>query len=386
MAIRKLDTFDVASRGPAAAPEPRTALRLFVPDRVDGSLPPLAASQGRLSPAMSLSEFFDGYVWPVLMRPRDTSARTLAEYRRSLGYWVEFTGDPPLGAVSQALCVELLAGLQKCPGRPSRGNETLARNTIRKHCTQLQYLLDLAGPRSRANRMAATKKGLFGLDEDGLPNEPPYLVRSPAERNEVDEVFEVEEIHAWLEACERARVPRDLGVAPAAWWRALIRYLYNTGVRLGTAMAIRWTWHERDERGRLWLKVPKTEIKGHAQKSFYVNAEAADAIESIRTAREIVFAWPHHPRWLQAVRVRLQAAAGLPPHRRFGFHALRRAMCTEAAEMNALVAQKQAGHTAIAMTRDKYVNKRVVAATMERLPQPKRRRTKDDDPDQKKLF
>lgn len=351
-------------------PEPngrRPSLRLY--HAADGE----ADDSHRLSPAMTLTEFSEIYVLPVYMRMKDSSPRTIDEYRQSLKYWREFSADPPLEEIDQWLCAEFVEQLKRLPGRKT--DQCLSPNTIRKHCIQLQHCLDLAGPQSRQHRCA-----------QGLLEQVPYLERPSAWYEEVEKTFEIEEIDRWLGVCWHAKVPRISGVSPTAWWSALIIYIYNVGIRINTALQIRWEMHRRDDRQRLWLHVPPGIIKQHRGEKFYVNIAAAEAMESIRSQRELIFPWPHHRRYLDTVRVKLLTAAGIPPERRFGFHALRGAMCTEAAEKNPMVAQKQAGHLGIAMTRDAYVNKKVVAETMEKLPQPRGRRRRKDDPRQQRLF
>lgn len=363
----------IDNRGPS--------LRIFVdadtrdrPDRVSSGF----------SPAVTLTQFYERFVLPVVLRPKDTSPRTLDAYADTMRFWARLTGDPPLGEVDDYTAAAFVEALKSQPGRKG---ESLAADTVRKHCRQAQRLLNLAGPRSAANRRALSRRGLFGLDaEDGLPIEPPLLAPPPAESIEVEDVFTLDEIRRWLDACGAAITPRVAGIPPGEWWRTLITYIYNTAVRIGTALAVTYSMHRLDERDLLWVHVSGEAIKGRKAKRIYVNGPAAEAMRIVRRpGRELVWPWPHHRSHLDVCRRKLLAAAGIPPGRRFGFHALRKAACTEIAEHNPLVAQKQAGHAGMAMTRDHYVHRDVVAKTMERLPQPRRKKTKFD-PRQMELF
>jgi len=111
---------------------------------------------------------------------------------------------------------------------------------------------------------------------------------------------------------------------------------------------------------------------------------ARRAIESIRTDRERIFEWPHDRRELDRERERLQKIAGI---RQIGFHGVRKRLASELLERNPAVAQKALGHAALAMTRDFYGDKGIVAKTMEEVSQPKRKRARrKDDPRQRRLF
>jgi len=339
-----------------------------------------------LSPRMTLCEFFEAFVLRR-MQNKDLDASTIGDYGQSLKYWKRFTGDPPLEAVDQSVCDEYLARVKRLPGR--RGNQVLSPMTVRKHCRNVQRCLELAGPKYGPRQIVAAKRGLFGLDEDGDPRDPPRLEPPDRVEDEAENVFTLHEIASWLDVCDQAIAPRIPGLTPGSWWRSLVIYCYNVGVRIGTALRVTYAMHRADDDGRTWVHVPpkKKAIKGRRGERFYVNRSAWEAIEAIRTDRDLVFLWPHHRRHLDTVRVKLLTMAGIPLDRQFGFHGVRKAFCTEMAEDNPMVAQKQAGHAGMAITRDVYCNRRMVAGSMEKLRQPKRRnRVGKDDPRQKRLF
>jgi integrase len=64
------------------------------------------------------------------------------------------------------------------------------------------------------------------------------------------------------------------------------------------------------------------------------------------------------------------AASGIPEHRQFGFHGCRKFLGTWVAPQNGLLASIILGHKSANVTRDSYVNPKVVEELLERVPQP----------------
>jgi integrase len=341
-----------------------TILRFVASDVVQAADNQRPCDHG-LSAEMTLAEFYERYVKPIVLEPRGAAERNLKQFDESLRYWRTFTGDPPLQRIDEWVCAAFVAGVSRMPGR--RGPR-LAPNTIRKHCTQLQRLLDLAGPRSRQNRSGR-----------GLLDDVPYLERPPQEHHEPEDVFTIEELSAWLDACRHAKRPRIPGLRPPVFWRSLVKFIYNVGTRIKTTILLEWSMVDGDV-----LRVPprlrgRPDIyKGNTGKTFTLNEAARDALAAVRTADKRLFPWPLRARsidstlsYVQKVRRELLALTDIPPQRRFGFHGIRRLTATELAGDNPLVAQKQLGHTAMAVTRDSYVARRVVEKSLGRLRQPK---------------
>lgn len=325
-------------------------LRLFVP----GDAPPV--------PSLSLSQFYDAWVLPRYRLPRGASPQTITQDRETLRLWEAYTGDPPLVEITDATCESFVLALGARTTRPKLPGQgrPLSPNTVRKHCTHLQLMLDLAGPRTRTHRKTAC-----------LIDEPPYLERPPARPKPPRDALTLCEISAWLAACRTTPRCRCTGSVPTGrWHRALILVAYNTGLRLGTLLKLRWEWigaHYPD-----WITVPPEAAKHAAGGDFYCNAAARAALWSIQATRPLVFPWlgvEDSTTWLHASRRRIQAAAGLPPARRLGWHALRKALATWLAQRNPLVASKVLGHRG-GMTADHYVHPDVVRELLEQLPQP----------------
>lgn len=339
------------------------SFRLFSPD--DEGLPRGAQ--------LSLAQFYEQYFAPLRLGGR--RAPTIKQYAESVRLWAAITGDPPLAAIDDFVAEKFLEGLRSRPGLVA---ELLADHTIKKHVTHVQAVLNLAGPRSRS-----CKKGQGFLD-DVVQIEPP--------RCELDEVtgdFTLPEIGLWLEACGRAKEPRLDGVTPAEWWRALVLFGYNTGLRIKTLLALRYQWLYTHERGAwLCLAVPSADLKQGRKQHVYLNQWARAAMESIsppltpnpsplRTgargaipARELIFPWRLTEAPLHDWRRKILAASELPAHRHLGFHGLRKALGTEGGLINPRGASMALGHRTKDITRDHYTAFRVMVETLDRLPQP----------------
>jgi len=333
--------------------------------------------------AWPLTLFWRAYARPICYEPKAAAPRTLQQIAESLRLWEALTGDPPLARITQATCAAFLRGLHQLPARrpnppadapyarwiatlaaaPTPG-PTMARNTVLKHARTIQRLLDLAGPRGRRNRSAAD-----------LLATVPWLDTPAADPATDCDPFTIDELAAWIAATATARYPSKAvtGILPGTWWRTLLLFLYNSGLRIGTALAARWSW--LDSTGSL-LRVPAAGIKRRRVKAFYLNTAARDALATIATpARALLWPFPGWPRsesYLRRRRLQLQAAAGLPPHRRLGFHAIRATAATAITELTGdlSLAQLQLGHSSATVTANHYTALRRAARRLDDLPQP----------------
>jgi len=126
-------------------------LRLFRPP--EGTADRGGASG--LSPNMTVSEFFHAFVLPLYLKAKSRDAKTVAEYTTAVGRWAELTGDPSLCQVDQATCAAFVVADLAVMSTKVK-TKKLSPNTVRKHCTHLQMVLDLAGPLTRERPEAAT--------------------------------------------------------------------------------------------------------------------------------------------------------------------------------------------------------------------------------------
>lgn len=326
-----------------------------------------------LSEWMTLSAFFEAYVLPCYLLPRAKPA-TIAGYRTAVERWAKITGDPPLRVIDQATVARFVAEDQRWPGRSG----PLSPNTVRDHCGYLRLILALAGPRTaHGSPWAATEDGLLGTDRWGRPREAPRFILPPARPKPPTDNFTLEEIRAWIAACEHASKPLG-SITPADWWRALVRFVYNTGLRIGSVLQLEWSWvHEQN--GWAFCVIPGSAYKGGRPKLIVLSPAAVAALEPIRAGNHgRIFHWPHTQKTLHRERHRLLRLAGLPPNRRFGFHGLRKATGTQLWRLDPDAAREQLGHSDRRITMEHYVDPSALAnalanrliPVLSQIPQP----------------
>jgi integrase len=158
----------------------------------------------------------------------------------------------------------------------------------------------------------------------------------------------------------------------------LVLFTYNAGFRLQTLSALRWDWIYKEPVGKTqtWIQVPPAAIKKKRGRPFYLTRGALDALELVRTVQGDgrLFPWPHCEPYLQQTRREILSQSEVPVTRHFGFHGLRKALGTELTAIcdgNDCAASMALAHSVRNTTRDHYLNKRVMAEAMDKLPQPK---------------
>jgi len=159
-----------------------------------------------------------------------------------------------------------------------------------------------------------------------------------------------------------ARLPGRIGIQPAAaWWSALTLTVYWTGARIGSLMAAAPTDWDSAAAVLILRRTKNGRAAAHR-----LHPQAAGTVERICDLHvDRLFVWPGS-RWVlfRAFR-RIVEAAGVPcPRgRTFGlFHRLRRTTLSYCWAADPAIAQRQADHSTAALTRDRYVDPRIVGA------------------------
>ncbi|GAB4137760.1 MAG: hypothetical protein Kow0040_24590 [Thermogutta sp.] len=268
-------------------------------------------------------------------------SKTAREYRITIRLWAEITGDPPIDALTADHITAFTRGLMARPGRGA----PISPNTIRKHLRQLRAIMN------------ATDR----------PDVRMPKIAFPPARKTAREVWQNDDLRRIADARTTIEPALTRPVDPAAWWRALVILIYNTAWRIGTAMAARWDWIQGN-----WITVPAEAIKGRrASRRWYLNRHAIRAIETVKqNADPRIFPWSGCALTLQRHRRRILRGIGLSDGPRCGFHRLRRSSLSAIAKINPLVAAITAGHASGDVLAQHYLSDDVIAAVMERLPQP----------------
>ena len=364
----------------ASSLKPQASFQLAIFPAEDEPVTP-----GELSPEWTISAFYRRCFEPGYCRSlrRPLKEKTINGYRVAVNWWVRAMGDTRLRDVTQGLfdafAEEILA-------------QDRSPRTADKHCGVMAAIVGYAGPRDAAHRRTATDEGLFGLDRRGNPRSAPVrpVIDIPP-RDEPEQVFSLTEIELILAMCHIARLPRVSGVRPAAWWRALLRFLYNSGFRIGETLALRR--EDLHRQGNLtYVKSRRENAKQGRAKVHVQNSHAIAALKSLPTVG-IVFPWPHAFMTLNRELKRIEEAAGIAEDRRFAFHAFRRLNGTELYGMDPAAAQENLGHESMRTTIGSYVADRAIVAAqarllpiLERLPQPGEIELPGESDSQRRLF
>lgn len=166
----------------------------------------------------------------------------------------------------------------------------------------------------------------------------------------------------------RGRVGQQLA---ADWWPALILFLYDTGLRIRSALAV-----QRDgvdlETG--WVTVEAQTQKHKVEQRFRLTDQTIEAIRAIwLPPRKKLFYWPGHLREIWRWFGKILRKADLPDTGRHKFHMLRRTCATHLAAVAGVeTAAKHLGHSSSDVT-DRYIDPRFLAEhdTTRLLPRPR---------------
>ncbi len=308
----------------------------------------------------TIRDFFDEWALPKYLQAKNRSQDTIDIYVQAVSLWERVTTNPPLYAVNQDHFDDFQAAIKLLPGRKAK---YIAAPTQRKILVHFQKLWDLTGPKTRKSKRTAK-----------LLPEVPFFDLPTCPRTPPDGDFELEEVGKILGACEHARRTSSiLHVQPPAFWKALFIFLHNTGLRISTAMMLRWSMFDRWRKN--WVDIPPELMKGgNNGVRIYCNSFARSEIEAIRTPRsDMIFPWRAFPKgtsWLHAWQQRIVSWTDIPEHRRFGFHGFRKALVTTVAEKDGFLSQMVAGHSSGNVAINHYINPKITEPILETIPQP----------------
>jgi DNA-binding CsgD family transcriptional regulator len=301
---------------------------------------------------LTLCTFFESHYRPT--RLQDGSSETVRSFRNVLRRWRLLTGDPPLKEITHSTLTHFRDCLAKMRGQKRASR--LSGQSIRRYFTCIECLLNKAGPAGYRNRDAA-----------GLIPSAPWIKKPKPEAKPV-RIVTPDELSAVYTAAVAIDKPRIPGFKPAAWWRALLAVVRNTGLRRRALLQMRMehvNWTESR------LDLPRELLKSGRAFSIHLNRTALEHLRKIRTDRDLVFSWPHSEKTFYACWHKLQTEAGIPKKRHFGLHDLRKTLGTILWEDSPAAAQWALGHSSPEVTRRHYVDGMgLVARALDRMVQP----------------
>jgi integrase len=275
---------------------------------------------------MTLRELLDRYA--LLM---NLSARSVTLYGHTVEMFARHLGREPLVSDLEDVAV---ARFLRWRAGTTRHGRPVSQATVAKDRSQLLALWSWA-----------CKKRLHPGEWPGLPRQK--KVRHTPTAYTVDDL-------AKLVRAARARHGR-YGTLPAAWWwSTLLQTLWQTGERVGAALALRWG--EVDTARASIVFLAKTRKGGMADACRPITPALAAELEQRRgQPDELVWPRPGHPLSFYASFQILCRTAGVKAR---GFHAIRKASASYVAAAGG-DATAHLGHADPAMTRGHYLDPRI---------------------------
>ena len=169
----------------------------------------------------------------------------------------------------------------------------------------------------------------------------------------------VDEFQEMYKAAAEMTTPKIPGVDPADYWRALITFLYLTGWRIGSSVALRWDQIEETDQGVV-VYSPAEQNKGKRDVQILLHPEVVRHLTPLREAKSatvfpyVVFGWQLRQFYL------LQERAAIEPRFKregqwYGFHDFRRGFATNnVANLNTMELMQAMQHRDLATTQ-KYI-------------------------------
>ncbi|MDR1384787.1 MAG: tyrosine-type recombinase/integrase [Planctomycetaceae bacterium] len=283
---------------------------------------------------MKLRELYEKHYLPVL-KENNRSVKTINSYTKTVQRWEDTFAEkqePDATKVTKEHVNMFKKHLATCRGL--KGNP-FADNTIRRYLRELSPLL--------AVTTASGSRDCPGL---GLRAAKPKIEMPTEVFRDAEDTLTFEEISAWMEAAKNMKhVPID-GIEYGIWWECFLTLMYNTGIRVGTALKMRWDWV--DFRNHI-IRIKKADNV----KTKYIISLNAEAMEVLKTMQElsktvtknsIVFKWGMHSQTIYYHANKHLKAAGIPQERRFKFHSIRKHFGSELMKESLAAAAKGLGH------------------------------------------
>lgn len=343
--------------------ETHAAARLHLYEPPD----PNAEGGGRLSAELTLGEFYAAYVATSVARAARWAPTTRVSYAESVAHWGRLTDNLPLALIDKQQATQFVEGLQELPGR--RGPK-IATGTLRKHCTQVQIVLDLAGPEDRRKPVTSWAVELI----ERVPWIRPPASDEPRSCGD----FSLAEVRALLAAAPRMHAPTVGCASPGDWWRALLLLLATTGLRIGETLALEWSMLE----GQV-LRVPR-EIRKRRRRDLvkWIRPDALAALGRLDHRTRRIFAYPQHRRTLSVQFDKLKRLADVA--NLAAFHGLRKFYATQLARNDLQLAADGLGHASPQTTERHYAAADALVAA--RIRQEREAAARLPDLEQRTLF
>lgn len=283
-----------------------------------------------------LAEFYRDYYVPL--RLIGASPKTVEQYEIALRHWKRFCGSLALSDIDDMALAAFVAALAR-----SRSPATVAKT--------LRHVMSIV-------RLAAKRAGV-------VPPDPPAVRVS----RRIPEAFTIDQVEAILAECRRE--PGSLAALPASrWWPALVLFVFDTGCRVGAALASVADDLAIGERSVLLRAETQ---KQRADQWHTLSDQAIAAIAALYPRPgSLVFPWPYGRGVIYKRFRRILDRAGVPAGRERGglFHKLRKTTASYV-HANGGDATYQLGHSSRQVT-ERYLDPRIArnGQAIDVLPRP----------------
>lgn len=258
----------------------------------------------------------------------EMKGRTVEAYKNALAHWEAYTTDPPFREISNTT-------LQEFKNRFLADYSAGTFNKVRRH---LLALLNKLAPAVKGNPGGLGQLEHFVFVTKARQADTPPRVAGTVLLSEI------------YQACKTATWPR-VDFPAADWWRALVVFLYNTGLRRNDFLALK----TRDVDLVNHCLTFRAEKTGKSR-VLPLHPAVIDHFRRIWSDRELVFPKPAGNKSLYLHWHKLQDAAGLARDEHITFHQLRATCGSNLFERSPGAAQEMLGHSSIETTRRHYTN------------------------------
>ncbi len=324
-------------------------LKLFLADETDSPF------GGKLSPAMTLSQFFDHWFLPHQLRAERRDVSTIKVYQEAINYWITLTADPPLGSIDRTTISQFKERIAAAKFRrgPLAAERTISKSTAAKHLRSIRAILYRAGPPTDPKR----------LDTTSIIGEVPHMsVGKPFTKRK--KCFDLETARAIIDASYHLEAPRKRrkvsGERLGQLMRAIIYGLYYIGERSSTMFLLRRSWIDIRGDGP-WFEIPGEAVaKTEKPLEIPIHADLLVGLDAVRTGDDLLINWPHSYSFFGELHERLQLMAGVPKLKLLPPHAWRRTHGKQlgllGAEFGMEAVRRGLNHADVKTTEDHYVS------------------------------
>lgn len=207
----------------------------------------------------------------------------------------------------------------------------------------------------------------FAQREGLIPSVPDIPTIKQERKN--PSAWTIQEVGELLKASSRLTgYMRDLPITRRWWFTAFLLLLYDSGLRVASALTLRTedVWLDRKT-----ARVRASTDKTWSDRVFCLSDALVELLAEGMGGRELAFPYPWHRRQIWRDLASIREAAGVPHGREYGFHRMRKTHCTQAViHVGWEAARRSLGHSCESMTKSYVDMSQVQQALRLQLPTP----------------